>query len=61
VKNFVDLLGADDIHQLLKGVKLASIGPITSAAARDLGLTIDMEAGEYTIDGLVAALAGLTD
>jgi uroporphyrinogen III methyltransferase / synthase len=61
VKNFVDLLGADDIPRLLKGVKLASIGPITSAAARDLGLTIDMEAGEYTIDGLVAALADLTD
>lgn len=56
VKNFVELLDADNIHELLKGVKLVSIGPITSEAARDLGLTIDIEAEEYTIDGLVEAL-----
>lgn len=56
VKNFVELLGADDLPGLLAGVKLVSIGPITSQAARDLGLNIDMEAKEYTIDGLVEAL-----
>ncbi|MDW7651657.1 MAG: uroporphyrinogen-III C-methyltransferase [Bacillota bacterium] len=57
VKNFVDILDADNLHELLKGVKLVSIGPITSQSARDLGLTIDIEADEYTIDGLVEALA----
>lgn len=57
VRNFVELLGADRIQQLLENVKLVSIGPITSEAARDLGLTIDMEASEYTIDGLVDVLA----
>ncbi len=56
VKNFVELLGADNTAGLLKDVKLISIGPITSAAARDLGLSIDIEAAEYTIDGLVVAL-----
>ncbi|MBS4022147.1 MAG: uroporphyrinogen-III C-methyltransferase [Dethiobacter sp.] len=56
VKNFVDMLGKDNLHHLLKGVRLASIGPITSASALDLGLTIDIEASEYTIDGLVDAL-----
>lgn len=57
VKNFVEMLGADNIHELLKGVKLVSIGPVTSQSARDLGLTIDVEASAYTIDGLVDALA----
>lgn len=56
VKNFVEMLGVNNLPSLLEGVKLVSIGPITSAAARDLGLTIDMEASEYTIDGLVEAL-----
>lgn len=56
VKNFVEMLDADNLHDLLNGVKLVSIGPITSEAARDLGLKIDIEATEYTIDGLVEAL-----
>ncbi len=34
----------------------ASIGPITSAAVRDAGHAVDIEASEYTIDGLVDAL-----
>jgi uroporphyrinogen III methyltransferase/synthase len=57
VKNFMEILDADNIHELLKDVKLVSIGPITSQSARDLGLTIDIEASEYTIDGLVEALS----
>jgi len=46
----------DGNKALLQGVKTFSIGPITSATARDLGLDIDYEAQEYTIDGLVQAL-----
>ena len=57
VKNFMEILDAGNIHELLKDVKLVSIGPITSQSARDLGLTIDIEASEYTIDGLVEALS----
>ncbi len=57
VKNFVEMLDTENIVASLQGVKLVSIGPITSQAARDLGLTIDLEASEYTIDGLVEALA----
>ncbi len=34
----------------------ASIGPITSGAVRDAGHRVDIEASEYTIDGLVEAL-----
>lgn len=55
VRNFAELLG-EDYRELLDGVRLASIGPITSKTARELGLTINIEAGEYTIDGLIDAV-----
>lgn len=53
VKNFVKKLGSDNVQRLLDGVVVASIGPITSASAKDLGLKVDVQAAEYTIDGLV--------
>lgn len=40
----------------LKRSKLASIGPITSATARELGLPIAVEAPRFTTDGLAEAL-----
>ena len=52
VKNFVELAGLD----ALRGVKVASIGPVTSATARDLGLTVDAEADPHTTQGLIDAL-----
>jgi uroporphyrinogen III methyltransferase/synthase len=38
------------------GLKTASIGPITSETMRGLGLSVDVEAQEYDIPGLVAAI-----
>ena len=40
----------------LDGPRLASIGPVTSAALRELGHEPDLEAADHTPDGLVAAL-----
>lgn len=54
-RNFAELLG-DDYRQRLEGVLLAAIGPVTSATLRELGLEVGVEASEYTIPGLVAAL-----
>jgi uroporphyrinogen III methyltransferase/synthase len=54
VRNFFALLDGDTT--LLKDVLIYSIGPITSATAREHGLTIHKEAAEYTIGGLVEAL-----
>lgn len=54
-RNFAGLLG-DDYLQRLEGILLAAIGPVTAATLRDLGLTVTVEAREYTIPGLVAAL-----
>jgi uroporphyrinogen III methyltransferase/synthase len=40
----------------LAGIKIASIGPITSSTARELGLKVDVEADPHTVPGLVAAI-----
>jgi uroporphyrinogen III methyltransferase/synthase len=42
--------------QALAGVKVASIGPVTSASARQLGISVTAEAPRYTIDGLVESI-----
>jgi uroporphyrinogen III methyltransferase / synthase len=39
-----------------KGMRVASIGPITSKTARDHGLTVDIEARRHDIEGLVQAI-----
>jgi uroporphyrinogen III methyltransferase/synthase len=40
----------------LRGPRLVSIGPVTSAALREHGLDADVEASEHTPDGLLDAL-----
>ena len=54
-KNFAALLGPDYANQL-RGVNLASIGPITTQALRDLGLEPTIQADTFNVDGLVASL-----
>ena len=41
-----------------KGMRLASIGPVTSATARDHGLTVDVEAKQHDMAGLAQAITG---
>jgi uroporphyrinogen III methyltransferase/synthase len=38
--------------------RVISIGPVTSATAREHGLTVHVEAAHHNLDGLVAALVG---
>jgi uroporphyrinogen-III synthase len=54
-KNFVALLGSAGMSRL-GNVRLASIGPVTSATLRQEGMRVDVEAHEYTIPGLVEAI-----
>jgi uroporphyrinogen III methyltransferase/synthase len=56
VKNFKELLPAGQFEQLIKGVTVASIGPITTDTAKDLGFTVDISAEEFTIAGLCDAI-----
>ena len=52
VRNFVQAAG-DGIP---KGARVVSIGPVTSKAIREVGLSVDVEAERHDIDGLVEAL-----
>jgi uroporphyrinogen III methyltransferase/synthase len=52
VKNFAD---AGGIERLAR-TRVASIGPVTSAAARRLGISVAAEATVYTMEGLVEAI-----
>jgi uroporphyrinogen III methyltransferase / synthase len=45
------------LAERLAGVRLCSIGPVTSEAVRALGLDVSVEAREYTAAGLAAAIA----
>jgi uroporphyrinogen III methyltransferase/synthase len=59
VVNFVEAFGAEEAGRLLKGTRVACIGPITADTARKHGLRVDAEGKEYTIPGLVEAVTGL--
>ena len=50
-------MGGGDLAARLAGVRLASIGPVTSATLRELGLPVAVEAAVYSAAGLAAALA----
>ncbi len=59
VENFVRSFGEKEAGRLLSKTRVACIGPITAKTAHDCGIRIDAEAEEYTIGGLVSAVAGL--
>ena len=63
VRNFMILMGTDGQGRgrprhpnPLNGVRLASIGPVTSSTLREFSLRVDVEANEYTIPGLIQAV-----
>jgi uroporphyrinogen-III synthase len=55
-RNFTELLGNTGGARSLKNVKFASIGPVTSATLRELGLPVAIEAREFTMGGLIRAI-----
>ena len=56
-KNFVALLPKNQSpKELLQGIALASIGPVTSDTLREVGLWVDVEAASYTMEGLAEAM-----
>ena len=57
VTHFCEMLDVHDLADILQNVTVASIGPITSKTLSEKGLKIDIEASEYTIDGLISAIA----
>jgi uroporphyrinogen III methyltransferase/synthase len=55
LRNLVQATGAD----ALRGISVASIGPITTQTARELGVEVAAQAKVFTVEGLVAAVLGL--
>ena len=55
VSAFMDLLDKAG-EGVPAAARVACIGPITANAARERGLTVDVEAREYTVAGLIRAL-----
>jgi uroporphyrinogen III methyltransferase/synthase len=56
VKSFFEQILTDLVNS--SGVKVASIGPVTSEQLRSLGARVDVQAEGHTIDGLLAAIEG---
>jgi uroporphyrinogen III methyltransferase/synthase len=54
-RNFTTILG-DDFAKIPKKTLFASIGPVTTRVAKEAGMEIHIEAGQYTIPHLLAAI-----
>jgi uroporphyrinogen-III synthase len=56
-KNLATLVGGvAQLSEMLTGVCVASIGPVTSKACRELGLAVTVEPGQATLDTLLDEL-----
>ncbi len=53
VVHFVEMFGSEILPDLLGGVTIASIGPITAEKAKQLGIETHIMPDEYTIDGMI--------
>lgn len=56
VRNFLAMLNTSNPASLLGRARVACIGPITARTAIEMGLTVDIQAKEYTINGLLQAI-----
>lgn len=61
-RRIAELLPATATLEADSRIRIASISPVTSAAAREAGLIVDAEASTYTWDGIFGAIqAAITD
>ena len=57
VNHFAELLKAEDLKKLLKGIAIACIGPITAQTIKRWGMRVQIQPKQYTIPGLTKAIA----
>jgi uroporphyrinogen III methyltransferase/synthase len=57
IRNFAKIYGADQVADLLKNTVVATIGPVTADAARQLGIPVTIQPKTYTVPALVDAIA----
>ena len=58
VQNLARMLGENRFLHLMQGIRVASIGPVTSKSCRELGLEVHLEPAQYTLDAMAAELVG---
>jgi uroporphyrinogen III methyltransferase/synthase len=56
VTNFTDMMAEDNIQELLEGVTVVCIGPVTASTAHSLGISVHVTAKEYTVEGMIASI-----
>lgn len=59
VTNFVEMLGVKDkadLQDVMSGIRIAAIGPITAKTVEEVGLTVDVQPDTYTIPAMVDAI-----
>ncbi len=56
VRNLAAALSGRPPAEALAGMLVACIGPVTARTAQELGIRVDVVAGEHTIEGLVEAV-----
>jgi uroporphyrinogen III methyltransferase/synthase len=57
VRNLVEAAGAE----ALRGIRVASIGPITTQTARDFGVEVAIQAEVFNVEGLVEAVLAIVN
>ncbi len=55
-QNLADMLGVSNLSEILDGIAVAVIGPVTRDCAAQVGLSADIQASSATIADLVAAI-----
>jgi uroporphyrinogen III methyltransferase/synthase len=55
-EGLADILTADELKDLTKGVRVVSIGPSTSKIIRSYGMNVDIESGIHTIPAILDEL-----
>jgi uroporphyrinogen III methyltransferase/synthase len=53
--NFISIID-EDVHDLLKGVSIAVIGPVTARAVEKAGYSVDIMPEEATVDALASRI-----
>jgi uroporphyrinogen III methyltransferase/synthase len=58
VDNFVRISKGNDFYDVISGIAVACIGPVTAKKAMEEGLNVVIVPDEYTVDSLVGAIIG---
>jgi len=56
VKNFRDTIPDEQFDTVKQKIRIASIGPVTTETAENLGFNVAIHADEFTIPGLIRAI-----